>query len=169
MQEDVVFPFRKLTFAGLPPCEVILNLLKQIYGRKASEDHGYYIAATSQNSISELQINEVTGDAFFPVYFNCTTVKPCIGEILIGTVTTILESGIFLNSGPIKDIYLSKIMMGGYENSFSDEPMFIKVKGLSYMKKGTKVRFRVFNNKWIERLKKFNVMATILGDYLGPL
>ncbi|KAH0452479.1 hypothetical protein IEQ34_019778 [Dendrobium chrysotoxum] len=170
MQEDVVVPFRMLTFTSLPPRGVILlNLLKKIYGRKASEDNGYYIAVTSLNTISELQINEVTGDAFLPVYFNCTTVKPCIGEILIGTVITIMESGIFLKSGPMKDIYLSKIMMEGYENSLSEEPMFIKVKGLSYMKIGTKVRFRIFDIKWIKSLKVFHIMVTILGDYLGPL
>ncbi|PKU68082.1 DNA-directed RNA polymerase II subunit RPB7 [Dendrobium catenatum] len=167
---QVVIPFSMLTFASLPSRKVILlNLLKQIYGRKASENHGHYIAVMNLNAISELQINEVTGDAFVPVYFNCATVKPYIGEILIGTVTTILESGIFLKSGPMDNIYLSKTMMGGYENSLSEEPMFLKMNGLSYMKKGTKVRFRVFDIKWIKSLKVFNVTATILGDYLGPL
>ncbi|KAI0493495.1 hypothetical protein KFK09_023613 [Dendrobium nobile] len=170
MNEDIVVPFHMLDLERLPlPKVILLNLLHRISCRKASNEHGYYIAITTLNTISELHQDEDTGAILFTVSLSCTTVKPCKGEILIGTVTRILEDGIILKSGPMNNILLSETRMNDYELDMSEEPMFLKVNGLSYIKKGTKVRFKVLDIKWIEREKEFIIWATILDDYLGPI
>ncbi|KAI0493494.1 hypothetical protein KFK09_023612 [Dendrobium nobile] len=170
MNEDITVPFHMLDLERLPlPKVILLNLLHRIGRRKASQEHGYYIAITTLNTISELLRDEDSSVILFAVSLNCTAVKPCKGEILIGTVTKIMEDGIMLKSGPMENILLPETMMNDYELNMSEETMFLKVNGLSYMKKDTKVRFKVLDIQWAERNKEFNIWATILGDYLGPI
>ncbi|KAL0907405.1 hypothetical protein M5K25_021816 [Dendrobium thyrsiflorum] len=166
MIEGIVIPFHMLNLPRLPlPKVILLNLLYRIGCRKASKEHSYYIAITSLNTIYELQPCEDTSNVLFTISLNCTAVKSCMGEILIGTVTKIMEDGIFLKSGPMKNIFRSETRMKDYELVMSEEPMFLKVNGLSCMKQVTKVRFKVLDIKWIERDKTplLKRMAHLVG------
>ncbi|PKA52097.1 DNA-directed RNA polymerase II subunit RPB7 [Apostasia shenzhenica] len=170
MKGNVVVPPDQLDPKGLLLRKgIILRLLEDIASRKASKDHGYYIAVTSLNSIAEGQVQELTGNVVFPVSFNCITQKPCKGEIMVGTVDKVLRHGIFLKAGPTENIFLSEKKMEDYKFSMTEEPMFVNDKQQSKMEKGSKVRFRVLGIKWMEWDRGFQMLATLAGDFLGPI
>jgi DNA-directed RNA polymerase-4/5 subunit 7 len=146
---------------------IIVRLLEDITNRKASKDHGYYIAVNELKAISEGKVRELTGDVLFPVTFTCITEKPMKGEILVGSVEKILKHGVFLKSGPMENIFLSYKTMGEYKYSGGDNPMFLK--DHSKLEKDTIVRFKVMGFRWMEADRQFQLLATLAGDFLGPL
>ncbi|PKU72528.1 DNA-directed RNA polymerase V subunit 7 [Dendrobium catenatum] len=170
MKGNVVVPPDQLDSKGLLLRKgIILRLLDDIACKKASKEHGYYVAVTTLNYVAEGQVHELTGEVIFPVSFSCTTVKPCKGEILAGTIDKVLKHGIFLKSGPIQNIFLSEKMMKDFKFSMAEEPMFVNEDQHSTMEKGTKVRFKVLGIKWIEWDRGFQMLATLAGDFLGPI
>ncbi|RRT82500.1 hypothetical protein B296_00013153 [Ensete ventricosum] len=116
--------------------------MDDIANRKASKEHGYYVAVTTLNSIGEGKVRELSGDVLFPVIFSCITQKPAKGEILVGTVDKILKQGVFLKSGPISSIFLSEKMMRDYKYVGGENPMFLNDKHAK-LEKDTMVRFKV--------------------------
>uniref|UniRef100_A0ACD5TWC5 Uncharacterized protein n=1 Tax=Avena sativa TaxID=4498 RepID=A0ACD5TWC5_AVESA len=146
---------------------IIVRLLEDITNRKASKDHGYYIAVNQLKDISEGKVRELTGDVLFPVTFTCITQKPMKGEILVGCVEKILKHGVFLKSGPIENIFLSYKMMSDYKFIGGDNPMFMK--DHSKLEKGTMVRFKVMGFRWMEADRQFQLLVSLAGDFLGPL
>ncbi|PKU85844.1 DNA-directed RNA polymerase II subunit RPB7 [Dendrobium catenatum] len=167
---EVVIPFHVIISGAHTHKDIIfLDLHHKSTSEKTSKENGYCVAVTGISPISTMQIDHVSDQVLFPITFSYTAMKPCKGEILIGTIIEIKQNGIILQSGPMKNIFLSKIRMKDYEFRRSNEPMFLKVNELSYMKKGTKVRFRVLSVRWIRSKEEFNIMATILGDYFGPI
>ncbi|XP_020692285.1 DNA-directed RNA polymerase V subunit 7-like [Dendrobium catenatum] len=170
MDDEVTVPYDVITSQNQTHQEIVfLDLYLKNTSENASKEYGYYISLATINPISNITLHQDISCIVFSVTFSYTTMKPCQGEILVGTVTEIHENGIVLQSGPLKTIFLSKNRMEDYEFNLSNEPMFLKVKGSSYIKEGTKVRFRVLDVKWIRREEAFNIEATILGDYLGPI
>ncbi|KAG0464469.1 hypothetical protein HPP92_020111 [Vanilla planifolia] len=170
MQGNVVVPPDQLDPKGLLLRKgIVLRLLEDIASRKASKEHGYYIAVTTLNSVSEGRVQELTGNVVFPVSFNCITLKPCKGEILMGTVDKVLRHGVFLKSGPIDNIFLSEKKMEDYKFNVVDEPMFVNDKQQSKMAKSSMVRYKVLGIKWMEWDRGFQMLATLAGDFLGPI
>ncbi|KAK8945410.1 hypothetical protein KSP40_PGU006688 [Platanthera guangdongensis] len=170
MQGNVVVHPDQLDSKGLLLRKgIILRLLEDIACRKASQEHGYYIAVTALNSVAEGRVQELTGDVVFPVSFNCITLKPSKGEILLGTVDKVLRHGIFLKSGPIENIFLSEKKMEDYKFVMSEEPKFINDRQQSRMENGSRVRFKVLGIKWMEWDRGFQMLATLTGDFLGPI
>ncbi|XP_020584858.1 DNA-directed RNA polymerase V subunit 7-like [Phalaenopsis equestris] len=154
----------------LPSKAANLHLLAGLIGKKASKKHGYYVAATIHDSTDEGEAGELNGEAIiFTVSFSCTAVKPRKGEILIGFVDRVVKHGIFLKVEPIESIFLPEKMMEDYKFVMEEEGMFVNECLESIMVKGTKVRFRVDAIRWIEWDREFHVMATIRGDFLGPI
>ncbi|URD98525.1 DNA-directed RNA polymerase [Musa troglodytarum] len=147
---------------------IILRLMDDIANRKASKEHGYYVAVTTLNSIGEGKVRELSGDVLFPVTFSCITQKPAKGEILVGTVDKILKQGVFLKSGPISSIFLSEKMMRDYKYVGGENPMFLNDKHAK-LEKDTMVRFKVLGLKWLESDREFQILATLAGDFLGSL
>ncbi|KAJ0974047.1 hypothetical protein J5N97_016012 [Dioscorea zingiberensis] len=147
---------------------IILRLMEDIANRKASKEHGYYVAVMALRTIGEGKVREMTGEVLFPVTFTCITQKPTKGEVLVGTVDKILKQGIFLKSGPLDSIFLSEKTMKDYQFSAGDNPMFLNGKH-SKLEKDTMVRFKIFGLKWVESDRNFRALATLAADYLGPL
>lgn len=147
---------------------IILRLLEDVAARKSSKEHGYYIAVSCLNKIGEGKIREMTGDVLFPVTFKCLVQKPCKGEILVGTVDKILKHGVFLKSGPYDSVFLSEKKMGDYNFVAGENPMFMNDKQ-SKMEKDSMVRFKVLGFRWNEVDRGFQVLATLAGDFLGPI
>ncbi|BAF16617.1 DNA-directed RNA polymerase V subunit 7 [Oryza sativa Japonica Group] len=146
---------------------VIVRLLEDIANRKASKDHGYYIAVSELKAISEGKVRELTGDVLFPVTFTCITQKPMKGEVLVGSVDKILKHGIFLKSGPIESIFLSEKTMSDFKYIGGENAVFMNEH--SKLEKDTVVRFKVMGFRWMEADRQFQLLATLAGDYLGPL
>ncbi|KAH0452733.1 hypothetical protein IEQ34_020032 [Dendrobium chrysotoxum] len=170
MNDDVAVPYHMIMSHDQTHQEIIfLDLYIKYTSKKASEENGYYIALAGINPVYEFRYDQDSNQVVFSTTFRYTIMKPCKGEILFGIVTEINRRGIILKSGPIKNIFLSKKRMGDYEFSLCNEPMFLKVKALPYMKRGTKVKFRVLNVEWFQSEEEFNIQATIIGDYLGPI
>ncbi|XP_074571585.1 DNA-directed RNA polymerase V subunit 7 [Curcuma longa] len=147
---------------------IILRLMDDIASRKASKEHGYYVAVTTLNSVGEGKVRELSGDVLFPVTFTCITLKPIKGDILVGTVDKILKHGIFLKAGPIGSIFLSEKTMRDYKYVGGDNPMFLNDKHAN-LEKDTMIRFKVLGLKWLESDREFQVLATLAGDFLGSL
>lgn len=147
---------------------IILRLLEDISKRKATKEHGYFLAVTTLNQIGDGKVREMTGDVLFPVVFSCIAFKPFKGEILQGVVDRILKHGVFLKCGPIENIFLSKQTMKDYDFIAGENPMFMNNK-LSKLEKNAVVRFRVLGLKWMESDREFQMLATLAGDFLGPI
>ncbi|KAE8803549.1 DNA-directed RNA polymerase II subunit RPB7 [Hordeum vulgare] len=146
---------------------IIVRLLEDITNRKASNEHGYYIAVNELKTISEGKVRELTGDVLFPVTFTCITQRPMKGEILVGSVEKILKHGVFLKSGPIESIFLSEKSMSDYKYMGGENPMFMK--DHSKLERDTAVRFKVMGFRWMEAERQFQLLASLAGDFLGPL
>ncbi|KQK07377.1 DNA-directed RNA polymerase V subunit 7 [Brachypodium distachyon] len=146
---------------------ILVRLLEDIANRKASKEHGYYIAVNELKEISEGKVRELTGDVLFPVTFTCITLKPMKGEILVGSVEKILKHGVFLKSGPIENVFLSEKTMNDYKYIGGENPMFMK--DHSKLEKDTVLRFKAMGFRWMEADRQFQLLATLAGDFLGPL
>ncbi|KAH0451437.1 hypothetical protein IEQ34_018736 [Dendrobium chrysotoxum] len=146
-----------------------IQLLFKVGLWKASMKHGYYVSPTILNNFDNDGTNMLTHEIIFKVSFNCTTMKPCKGEILIGIVDKIMIHGMFLKSGPMQNIFLSEKKMKDYKFRTAEQPVFMNMNRGGSMQKGTKVRFKVFAVKWIEGEKDFHILATIEANYLGPI
>ncbi|XP_058086320.1 DNA-directed RNA polymerase V subunit 7-like isoform X2 [Magnolia sinica] len=169
MPANVVIPPAELHEKGLMlQRSIILHLLEDISSRKATKDHGYFLAVTTLKSIGEGKVRELAGDVLFPVVFSCITFKPFKGEILQGVVVQILKHGAFLKCGPIESIFLSAQTMRDYHFVPGDDPMFLNEKQSKIEKQGV-VRFRVLGLKWMESDREFQLLATLAGDFLGPI
>ncbi|XP_020573954.1 DNA-directed RNA polymerase V subunit 7 [Phalaenopsis equestris] len=170
MRGNVIVPPDQLDPKGLLLRKgIILRLLEDIAARKASKEHGYYIAVTALNSVAEGRVDELTGSVNFPVSYACIALKPCKGEILVGIVDKVLRHGVFLKSGPIENIFLSEKMMEDYKFVMGVESMFVNDKQQSKMEIGSRVRFKVLGIKWMEWDRGFQMLATLAGDFLGPV
>ncbi|XBJ23123.1 hypothetical protein VPH35_001370 [Triticum aestivum] len=134
---------------------------------KASKEHGYYIAVNGLKEISDGKIRELTGDVLFPVTFTCITQRPMKGDILVGSVEKILKHGVFLKSGPMENIFMPAKSMSDYKYMGGENPMFMK--DYSKLEKHTIVRFKVMGFCWMEADRQFRLLATMAGDFLGPL
>jgi DNA-directed RNA polymerase-4/5 subunit 7 len=168
MSWNVLIPADQLSLEGLLVRKsIIVRLLEDITNRKASKDHGYYIGVNELKAISEGKVRELTGDVLFPVTFTCITEKPMKGEILVGSVEKILKHGVFLKSGPMENIFLSEKTMSDYKYIGGESPMFMK--DHSKLEKDTFVRFKVMGFRWMEADRQFQLLATLSGDFLGPL
>lgn len=170
MQANVIIPPDRLDPKGLLLHKsIILHLLEDVAGRKASKEHGYYIAVTALNSVTEGRVEELTGSVIFPVSFSCIALKPCKGEILVGAVDKVLRHGLFLKCGPIENIFLSEKKMEDYRFCMGEEASFVNDKQGSKMENGSTVRFKVLGTKWTEWDRGFQMLATLAGDFLGPV
>ncbi|VAH14810.1 unnamed protein product [Triticum turgidum subsp. durum] len=123
---------------------IIVRLLEDVTNRKASKEHGYYIAVNELKTISEGK-----------------------GEILVGSVEKILKHGVFLKSGPIESIFLSEKSMSDYKYMGGENPMFMN--DHSKLERDTAVRFKVMGFRWMEADRQFQLLASLAGDFLGPL
>ena len=146
---------------------IIVRLLEDVTNRRASKEHGYYVAVNQLKAISEGKVRELTGDVLFPVTFTCITQKPMKGEVMVGYVDRILKHGVFLKSGPIESIFMAEKSMSDYKYIGGENPIFMN--DHSKLEKGTAVRFKVMGFRWMEADRQFQLLATIAGDFLGPL
>jgi DNA-directed RNA polymerase IV and V subunit 7 len=169
MKSNVLISPDQLTPHGLLLRKAIITrLLEDVTNKKASKEYGYFIAITSLNSIGEGQVRALTGEVLFPVNFSCLTQKPSKGEVLTGTVDKILKHGLFVKSGLVENIFISEKMTGDYKYVPGENPVFLSEK-LSKLEKGVSVRFKVVGFRWMEADRHFQLLATLAGDFLGPI
>lgn len=148
---------------------ILTQLLEDMKALKCSEDHGYYVTATTLENIGEGKVRCHTGAVVFPLEFKCIVFKPYQGEILHGEVKQVVRRGCFLSCGPLVDIFLHVEMMEGFEYQTSESvefSMFRHGNG-SEIKVGTTLRFKILGLKWIEELRIFRALGTINGNFLG--
>ena len=168
MSWNVLISPRELDRKGLLLRKAIIaRLLEDVTNRRASKVHGYYIAVNQLKAISEGKVRELTGDVLFPVTFTCVAHKPMKGEVMVGYVDRILKHGVFLKSGPVESIFMAEKSMGGYKYIGGENPMFMN--DHSKLEKDTAVRFKVMGYRWMEADRQFQLLATIAGDFLGPV
>ncbi|KAK3140664.1 hypothetical protein QOZ80_5AG0404020 [Eleusine coracana subsp. coracana] len=146
---------------------IMVRLLEDFTNRKASEQHGYYVAVNQLKAIAKGKVRVLTGDTLFPVTFTCTTQKPMKGEVMVGYVGKVLRHGVFLRSGPAETIFLSDKVMSEYKYVGGENPVFMSEH--SKLVKGAAVRFKVMGLRWMEDDRRFLLLATLAGDFLGPI
>eukprot|EP00249_Psilotum_nudum_P003557 c17001_g1_i1 orf=353-916(-) len=151
---------------------ILTQLLEDLNLLKCTEIHGYYVAATTLESVGEGKIRPRTGSVVFPVEFNCIVFMPHKGEVLLGEVKQVLKQGCLLCCGPLEDVFLHVQTMKGFQYKVTDDlhefARFTHSDG-SEIKKGSTVRFRILGLKWVEEKRQFQALATINGHYLGPI
>lgn len=166
---NVVIPAEKMDVKGLMLQKaIIMGLMEVFAAKKATNDLGYFLAVTTVQSIGEGKVRQHSGDVLFPVDFTCITFKMLAGEVLEGTVHTILKHGVFLRTGPCDKIYLSHQKMADYEFVPGENPYFMNGKSAK-IEKGVVVRFMVGGARFMESDKDFQAVVSLEGDYLGPV
>ncbi|PKU60924.1 DNA-directed RNA polymerase V subunit 7-like [Dendrobium catenatum] len=146
-----------------------IQLFAKLGRHKSSRKRGYFLSPMYINYADDGQKNKRTNEYTFEVSFNCTTMKPCKGEILIGIVYKITTDGIYLKSGPMQNIFLSENKMKDYKFYIVEQLVFANPNRGGSIKIGTKVRFKVFKVEWIKSDGEFHIQATIEANYLGPM
>ncbi|KAH0914805.1 hypothetical protein HID58_029251 [Brassica napus] len=147
---------------------ILIQLLEAFASKRATKELGYYLTVTSLDKIGEGKIREHTGEVMFPVVFSGMTFKIFKGEILEGVVHKVLRHGVFMRCGPVENVYLSHVKMPDYKYLPGENPIFMNEK-MSRIQVDTLVRFVVIGTKWMEVEKEFQALASLEGDYLGPI
>jgi DNA-directed RNA polymerase-4/5 subunit 7 len=165
---NVIIPPENLDAEGLKlQSSIIIRLLGDFAARKASKDLGYYLAVTTLESIGEGRVRQQTGDVIFPVVFSALTFNLYRGEIAEGVVHRVLKLGVFLRCGPIENIYLAHSKMPGYCYEGGESPVFRD--NQSKIESNVVIRFIVIGTMWLEADREFQALASLEGDYLGPI
>ncbi|CAH8276681.1 unnamed protein product [Arabidopsis lyrata] len=166
---NVMIPAENMDAKGLILKRAILvELLDAFASKKATKELGYYVAVTTLDKIGEGKIREHTGEVLFPVMFSGMTFKIFKGEIIHGVVHKVLKHGVFMRCGPIENVYLSYTKMPDYKYVPGENPIFMNEK-TSRIQVETTVRVVVIGIKWMEAEREFQALASLEGDYLGPL
>ncbi|KAG2315131.1 hypothetical protein Bca4012_065924 [Brassica carinata] len=166
---NVMIPAESMDAKGLMLKRTILiQLLEAFASKRATKELGYYLTVTSLDKIGEGKIREHTGEVMFPVVFSGMTFKIFKGEILEGVVHKVLKHGVFMRCGPVENVYLSHMKMPDYKYLPGENPIFMNEK-MSRIQVDTLVRFVVIGTKWMEVEKEFQALASLEGDYLGPI
>ncbi|CAL9225360.1 unnamed protein product [Arabidopsis halleri] len=166
---NVMIPAENMDAKGLILKRAILvELLDAFASKKATKELGYYVAVTTLDKIGEGKIREHTGEVLFPVMFSGMTFKIFKGEIIHGVVHKVLKHGVFMRCGPIENVYLSYMKMPDYKYVPGENPIFMNEK-TSRIQVETTVRVVVIGIKWMEAEREFQALASLEGDYLGPL
>ncbi|CAF2230518.1 hypothetical protein BRARA_H00774 [Brassica rapa] len=166
---NVMIPAENMDAKGLMLKRTILiQLLEAFASKRATKELGYYLTVTSLDKIGEGKIREHTGEVMFPVVFSGMTFKIFKGEILEGVVHKVLRHGVFMRCGPVENVYLSHVKMPDYKYLPGENPIFMNEK-MSRIQVDTLVRFVVIGTKWMEVEKEFQALASLEGDYLGPI
>ncbi|AEE83472.1 DNA-directed RNA polymerase V subunit 7 [Arabidopsis thaliana] len=166
---NVMIPAENMDAKGLMLKRAILvELLEAFASKKATKELGYYVAVTTLDKIGEGKIREHTGEVLFPVMFSGMTFKIFKGEIIHGVVHKVLKHGVFMRCGPIENVYLSYTKMPDYKYIPGENPIFMNEK-TSRIQVETTVRVVVIGIKWMEVEREFQALASLEGDYLGPL
>ncbi|CAE6196297.1 unnamed protein product [Arabidopsis arenosa] len=166
---NVMIPAENMDAKGLILKRAILvELLDAFASKKATKELGYYVAVTTLDKIGEGKIREHTGEVLFPVMFSGMTFKIFKGEIIHGVVHKLLKHGVFMRCGPIENVYLSYTKMPDYKYVPGENPIFMNEK-TSRIQVETTVRVVVIGIKWMEAEREFQALASLEGDYLGPI
>ncbi|GKU99699.1 hypothetical protein SLE2022_333550 [Rubroshorea leprosula] len=166
---NVIIPADSLDSEGLMlQRQIVIRLLNEFAVKKATKDHGYFLAVTTLESIGEGRVRQQTGDVLFPVVFSGITFKIFTGEILEGVVVKVLKHGVFLKCGPINNLYLSNLKMPDYNYFPGENPFFMNDK-MSKIEKDVTIRFIVIGTKWMEAEREVQALVSLDGDYLGPV
>ncbi|KMZ70624.1 DNA-directed RNA polymerase V subunit 7 [Zostera marina] len=147
---------------------IILQLLNEFSTRRATEEHGYFIAVISLDKVGDGKVRTLTGDVLFPVDFTCITLKPFRGEVLDGVVDKVLKNGLFLKAGPLDSVFVPSKTIGKFQYVHGEIPIFLNEK-MERLEKDTTVRFRVFGIQWKESDRCFRMLGTLDGGLLGPV
>ncbi|XP_010435096.1 PREDICTED: DNA-directed RNA polymerase V subunit 7 [Camelina sativa] len=166
---NVMIPAENMDAKGLILKRAILvQLLEAFASKKATKELGYYVAVTTLDKIGEGKIREHTGEVLFPVMFSGMTFKIFKGEIIHGVVHKVLKHGVFMRCGPIENVYLSYTKMPDYKYIPGENPIFMNDK-MSRIQVEATVRVVVLGTKWMEAEREFQALASLEGDYLGPI
>ncbi|XP_010491953.1 PREDICTED: DNA-directed RNA polymerase V subunit 7-like [Camelina sativa] len=147
---------------------ILVQLLDAFASKKATKELGYYVAVTALDKIGEGKIREHTGEVLFPVMFSGMTFKIFKGEIIHGVVHKVLKHGVFMRCGPIENVYLSYTKMPDYKYIPGENPIFMNDR-MSRIQVEATVRVVVLGTKWMEAEREFQALASLEGDYLGPI
>ncbi|KAK9059001.1 hypothetical protein SSX86_021620 [Deinandra increscens subsp. villosa] len=167
--QHVVIPTKDIDTNGMVPTGlVVTNLLKKLTAYKALKGVGYILGVTKLKSIRRGKFNDPTKHTHFSVAFNCRTLLPMEGEVMIGIVHMITRFGVFLKTGPMELVYLSTQKMPDYYFVDEGKPFFLS-NDLSRIEEGVVIRFVILATRWSQRTRDINVLASIEGDSLGPV
>lgn len=172
MKRLVVLQPHKLHRGVLLKAAILTQLLEDIKLLKCSEDHGYYVTATTFESMGDGKVRPYTGAVVFPLEFKCIVFKPYKGEILHGQVTRLLKQGCFIFCGPLEEVFLHVQTMKGFKYQIGESMEFCSFRtddGSAEIRVGSIVRFKILGLKWFEEQRQFKALATLDGDYLGLL
>lgn len=156
----------------VPYSLIVKCLLRALLSEKANKDHGYFLAVTFLERIGEGKISGDTDDVLFPVAFNCRTFIPVVGERLRGVVFKVHPHGVFVRCGPVKYGFLSAQKMPNYRYVRGKKPLFVN-NDLSRIEDNVVICFMVLSVRWVDKHmdfeNEFMVLASLVGDFLGPV
>ncbi|KAF2459743.1 DNA-directed RNA polymerase II 19 kDa polypeptide [Lineolata rhizophorae] len=146
----------------------------------------YVVCVLDSFDLSEGRVIPGTGSAEYTVHFRAVVWRPFKGEILDGIVAQVVESGIFVDVGPLSCFVAKSVCLVSELNTTKRDfltlqkmiPSDIKYDGNStppqwtdnadqVIEKGSHIRIKIKGIR-VEVDEMFAI-ATIKEDYLGPL
>ncbi|KAJ7295291.1 hypothetical protein O6H91_Y200400 [Diphasiastrum complanatum] len=171
LKRDVILQPHELKSGMYLTGAVLSKLVEDLNLLKCTEEHGYYVAATTLESIGQGRIRSVTGSVVFAVEFNCLVFKPYKGEIVESVVSQITRTGFEARCGPFESLFVHQKMMEGFEFHEAQSPGFNTFKDSqgTEIQKDTVVRVKLIALRWDDRERTYRALATLNDDYMGPV
>ena len=93
MRRMVVVEPRELGDAMHTKRAMIRRLLTDVDAERCNEEHGYFVAVTTLDDVSEGKVRTSTGAVVFWVSFKCIVFKPIRNEVIDAEVTDVMHGG----------------------------------------------------------------------------
>ncbi|KAH8934609.1 hypothetical protein BDL97_18G092900 [Sphagnum fallax] len=150
---------------------VFRRLLLDLDTLRCSEDHGYYVAVTTIENLSEGVIRSGSGSVVYWIDFKCIVYMPVVKEIVEAQVSKVTGMGFFADCGPLDEIMVASREMNGFEFRPAEVATFNRWKDLSGNEIGVNavVRLQIIGFKYIPEERRFRAVGTLNGNFLGHL
>ncbi|TNV76217.1 hypothetical protein FGO68_gene17022 [Halteria grandinella] len=166
----------------LQPEELGKNLITKIRDKidstmvgTCSAVHGYIIHIVTFKdkdvNIQDGRIQDTTGEVIFRVSFTALVFKPFVDEVLDGVVVEVTNNGIIIRSGPLESFISAARVAESESGEFfhdSSTNQFVSRRDPNLrIRTDSEIRYKVFQIKYDQG--KYDSIASISGDYLGPI
>lgn len=170
MRRMVVVEPRELGDAVHTKRAMIRRLLTDVDAERCNEEHGYFVAVTTLDDVSEGKVRTSTGAVVFWVSFKCIVFKPIRNEVIDAEVTDVMHGGFWAACGPAR-IFIQRRQMDGFE--FREGPSMEYNKwadtgGIPVAPKSL-VRLRVVGVRWDPKERTIMTIGSLNGNHLGPV
>lgn len=149
--------------------EVAKSVLNAQYSGYYDEDLGIIIGIYDVNVDPIGKILHGDGGSYHWVEASVLSLKPSINEVIVGTVSSVREFGIFVRMGPIEGFIHKSQISDEFVEYDASRQAFILKQSNRIIEKGDIVRARVIAFSFNAEKKEIRIQLTMRQPYLGKI